>query len=348
MPAPDPLKILKLDRERAIRIATKSGPARMRAFLLGAQRDLDKRLRSREILLGAKPDDTFTTAQMRATLAQVREVLASLEPGVRSAVVDTAHEAAGAKVDGTLDYLRAAEARYAGIVRPLALDTAAMHDRAIRGAESSVLNRLASDPAHRARPGILERYGQATIAHFEKELALRVVARRSIAETRAALVESSPFLKQAPAHWAERIVRTEAMAASNAAGLESIREADEQLGGGMLKILAATFDDRTSADSYAVHGQIRRSSEMFDTWQGQVMHPPARPNDREVVVLHRSHWPIPAALKPKSDGEVAARWAKEGRKGAPPARPKLSTVDLAAEQRLGDERAGSANSTRRA
>jgi hypothetical protein len=96
----------------------------------------------------------------------------------------------------------------------------------------------------------------------------------------------------------------------------------------MVKILAATFDHRTSADSYAVHGQIRRPEEFFDTWTGQVMHPPARPNDREVVVPHRVSWPIPDELKPKSDAEIAARWSAEGRKGSPPPRPRISTVPL--------------------
>jgi hypothetical protein len=54
-------------------------------------------------------------------------------------------------------------------------------------------------------------------------------------------------------------------------------------------------------------------------------------NDREVVVPHRIHWPVPATLKPRGDGEVAARWSAEGRKGSPPARPLMSTVDMAAE-----------------
>lgn len=325
--APDPLDILKLDKERALRLATKLGPERMRRLMERAQKDLDRRLRSREILVGARGEDTFTTAQMRATLAQVREVLREIAPGMRGAIVETGHEAAAGSAEASLRYLQDAEARYRGIVRPLPLDHAAMFDRATQAAESSLLSRILSDPSHRGHRGVLDRYGDAVIGRFEEQLSLRLAARRSIAETRQALIDESPFLKGAPLYWAERIVRTESINASNAASQETIVAADEELGG-MLKILSAVFDSRTAADSYAVHGQIRRAKEPFDTWQGATMHPPARPNDRETVVPHRQHWPIPSQLKPKSDGEVAARWAQEGRKGSPPSRPKLSTVDV--------------------
>jgi hypothetical protein len=94
------------------------------------------------------------------------------------------------------------------------------------------------------------------------------------------------------------------------------------------KILCATFDSRTGSDSFAVHGQIRRPDEAFAWWEGLYQHPPNRPNDREIVLSHRTSWPIPAELAWRSDSEVAARWALEGRKGAPPPRPKMTTVPL--------------------
>ena len=58
------------------------------------------------------------------------------------------------------------------------------------------------------------------------------------------------------------------------------------------------------------------------------MHPPNRPNDREVFVPHAMSWPVPEAFKWRSDGEVSARWALEGRKGSPPPRPRMTTVAL--------------------
>lgn len=323
--APSPLDVLRADRERALRYAEKAGVARVRRLLEKAQTDLARRLRGREFSSDA--DEPFTLTRQRATLAQIRETLRALQKGMRPELLATATEAAERQAEGTLRYLRAAEARFRGIVAPLPLNEAALMDAAVKGAEASALRRISSDPAHPGRLGVIERYGDAVMTRFEEQLRLSVVTRRSWAETREALVEESPFLKDAPAHWAERIARTEAMNASNAASQETIAGAAKELDG-TVKILCATFDGRTAADSYAVHGQIRRPEEPFDTWQGPVLHPPSRPNDREVVVPHRLAWPLPAALKPRSDGEVAARWAKEGRKGSPPRRPRLSTVKL--------------------
>jgi hypothetical protein len=177
-----------------------------------------------------------------------------------------------------------------------------------------------------AKAGVLERYGMNVISSFENELRVGLLARKPWEEIKAGIVEQSPFLQGKPASWAERIVRTETMGAYNAASAESMSEANEQLGD-MVKILSATFDDRTASDSYAVHGQIRRQEEPFDTWYGPMMHPPARPNDREIVVPHRISWPLPKYLAPRSRSEVVKRWREEKRKGSPPATPRDSTID---------------------
>lgn len=117
------------------------------------------------------------------------------------------------------------------------------------------------------------------------------------------------------------------MGAYNRAGWEANREADDQLGD-MVKILSATFDDRTGSDSFAVHGQIRRPDEAFESWFGLYQHPPNRPNDREIVVPHRISWPIPEYLKWRADDEIKARWTREKRKGPPPERPKMTTIEI--------------------
>ncbi len=117
------------------------------------------------------------------------------------------------------------------------------------------------------------------------------------------------------------------LAAYNKAGLEGAKEADEDLGD-MCKILCATFDDRTAADSYAVHGEIRRLEEPFEMWQGFFQNPPARSNDREVVVYHRISWPIPPGLKPRPYSQCVERYAKEKHKEKMPPRPEMTTIDL--------------------
>jgi len=326
-----PDEVLRENRRRAQRAAEEVGIARLRPMLERAQRELEARIARAEGLRGAGKD-SFSAVQARVVLRQVEDVLRALTPGMRDLVVDQAVDVSGREVAGTLDYLRAAEQVYRGSVLPLALDAAALQDEVRAGAQASALRRILTDPNHRGRRGVLDRYGESVVGSFERALQQRVLQKKPWAEVRESLVAESPFLQQAPAHWAERIVRTEAMHASNYGAQETIAAADDDLGD-VLKVLSATFDGRTSADSYAVHGQIRRAKEAFDDWFHSYEHPPNRPNDREVVVPHRASWPIPAALKPRSDAEVAAAWAREGRKGSPPPRPRLSTVDLAAKPR---------------
>jgi len=322
---------LAKNRRDAMDIAEKVGGGRIRAQLRDAEGDLIARLR----MLDPGMKGTFTEQQMRATLAQVRHVLRGLRPGMQRAVVDTGLEAADTAAGGVVTYLETVDRQFRGTgSQPLALDEASMLDSARYGAKASILRRIATsgeevegaeDVPSMGKLGVLDRYGVNVIDHFEGALRTGLIARKPWESVKADLVAGSPFLQGAPASWAERIVRTETMGAYNRAGLESMQEADDQLGD-LVKILSATFDDRTAADSYAVHGQIRRSTEPFETWYGPMQHPPARPNDREIVVPHRVSWPLPPYLAPKDRGAVVSRWIKEKKKGSPPETPPDTTV----------------------
>lgn len=322
--ATTPEAILRDNREQAARLAEVSGLRRTRRMLTRAQRDLERRLREASGLDGPG-SDSFTATQIRVTLAQVKDVLRTLRTDLRAAVLAQADEATQQQVGSTVQYLNVAERAYVGVHSRLPIREAALLDRVKSGTEASVLRRLSGDPSNPAAKGILDRYGESVIGKFEDALQLRFVARQPWAEVRDALTAESPFLQGAPASWAERIVRTETMNANNRAGWETIRGANQSLGD-MVKILMATFDDRTGADSFAVHGQIRHPEEAFESWFGLYQHPPNRPNDREVVVPQRLAWPLQPTLYPKSDAEVFARWAMEKRKGSPPPRPLMSTL----------------------
>lgn len=335
-----PDEILRENRRRAQAHAQEVGVARLRKLLEAAQADLNDRITRAEGLRGAGRD-SFTAVRARMVLAQVKDVIRNLTGSMRDLVVEQAVDASEAQTASVLHYLAEGERLFAGSAQPLGISQAAMLDHVRQGAESSALRRIVSDPSHRGHRGVLDRYGENVIGKFEDALQQRALTGKPWADVREDLVKESPFLQRAPAHWAERIVRTESMAASNRASQEAMTNANDQLGGGMLKILCAAFDARTSSDSYALHGQIRRVSEPFNDWTHAYMAPPNRPNDRETVVPHRIHWPVPITLKPKSDSEVAARWSAEGRKGSPPARPLMSTVDIAAEKaQVAQENAG--------
>jgi hypothetical protein len=327
----DPLEaareVLAKNRGYALGFLQQAGEQRTRELLKAAHDDLAKRLKAAEGPKGPGKE-SFTAAQLRSTLAQVQAVTKDLQKGLKKQLVAGAPEAAQAGAEGAARYMMAADKAFRGVgTQPLALRTAAMLEAARGGSSGSVLRRILGDELHPGRPGVLQRYGAATILHFERELQKGVLARKPRAEVMDDLVEASPFLQGAPRYWAERIARTELHAAMNKGQLDGMRQAHEQLGD-MVKILSAVFDDRTGSDSFAVHGQIRRLEEPFEWWEGAYMHPPNRPNDREVVVPHRLAWPIPPYLAWRDAGQIAARWQAEGRKGKPPERPLMTTIPL--------------------
>lgn len=312
-------------RSSAAKLSQEVGRKHLRSVLQQAQLDLNARLAQASGLTNGL--DTFTAYKMQVALRQVQAVVQDQNKKVTGLMLEQAGTAADTATAGFLKYMHGAERKFRGIVSVLPLDEAMMFDRARNGAEASILSRIASNPQDPAGLGILQRYGMNVVQNFEDRLRGAVLTSKPWGEVRSDLIAESPFLQQAPASWAERIVRTETMGAYNRAGWETTRAADEVLGD-MVKILSATFDDRTGWDSFQVHGQIRRPSEAFE-WDGRAFqHPPNRPNDREVVVPHRVSWPIPPELAWLDDGEVLDRWAEEGRKGTPPDRPLMTTVPL--------------------
>ena len=316
---------LESSRRSALRLGEQAGGKQTKALLEKAARDLRERL---DVLSTRGLDESFTAAQLRSALMQVQAVLGPLVRGMKGVIIDSAAFSAEQAASHAIDYMQTAERAFKGVSQPLPLDAARMLSKASQGANASVLRRLAlgadGTPAKR---GVLERYGLETIEHFEKAMQVGLIAKKSWRDIREDLTEESPFLQGAPAHWAQRIVRTEVMGAYARGAVESIKETDKQLGD-MVKILSATFDERTGSDSYAVHGQIRRPGEPFESWYGPYDAPPNRPNDREVVTPHRIAWPIPPYLEWKDEEQIAARWEWEGRKGAPPERPEMTTVPL--------------------
>jgi hypothetical protein len=331
----DPREALAETHRGARALVAKVGGERTQQVLRRAQKELEWRIRAVSGMGGAG-EGSFTAVQLRATLAHVREATKVVQRGIRDSLLDAGQAAAEQAGAHTVRYLTEAEKRFTGIARPLPLDEAAIIDEAASGARATNQRRHGSsgepvagaDEPHPAKQGILERYGLETVGHFESILQKSYVARTPWEDVKDELVERSPFLQGAPRYWAERIARVEVMNVYNRAGWESVREANSQLGD-MVKILSATFDERTAADSFAVHGQIRRPDEAFQTWQGYVQHPPSRPNDREVVVPHRIAWPLPSYLAWKSNAEIATRWrVHDGRKGRPPPRPKMTTVAI--------------------
>lgn len=336
----DAREIIDRNRERGQAYIAKAGTTPLARLLEKADAELLQRLARAQGLRGTG-DKGFTEIQAEQVLEQVRDVTSGVVQGMQGILVGGAQGAATGATDALVDYMIAADAQFRGIgMNALPIDRALLLERAAAGAKSSILHRIeASDvgedegPLQRARKGVLDRYGEATIARFEERLQVGLVTRKSWIDMRNDLTEQSEFLQGAPVYWAERIVRTELMGAQNRAAGDAISDLDESLGGDeMLKVLCATFDARTEWDSYAVHGQVRRPPEPFEyfTYRAErVLYamPPNRPNDRESVVPHHRAWKLPEYLRPRPDGEYKVHFARRYKKRAPPPRPKMTTVD---------------------
>lgn len=326
--------VIRVSREDALKLAQSTGNRQLLALLRKAEAELVQRLSQAQGLKGPGKD-SFTAYQNDLVLRQVRDVIRNLNQGMSKILLSQGVKAADLATQNLAAYMRKANQQFKGLGNvPLAIEEAGMFLKAKAGVESSILARLASSGENvpgaapipdKAKPGVLARYGNIVISHFEEELANGLITRKPWDEVKASLIAKSPFLQQAPAHWATRIVVTETLGAYARSTQEALTVANDSLGD-MVKILAATFDNRTGWDSYSVHGQIRRVHEPFAWKDGFYMTPPNRPFDREVIVPHRISWPIPDYLRPKTDAQVSARYFQQRKSGSPGVRPKMSTV----------------------
>ena len=334
----DLASLMMLNRDMAMKIIEKSSNKHLLKILQKAEKSLQKRIEE-SIKLGDY--DNFTKLHLQLVLSQLREVMRPMIADMKGLIINNSKEVAKYAAIETMNYVREAEKKYRGNIDIpiLRLREAMILDNVVNRTESSQLRRLmtSGEPNaklvnnHPGKAGILQRYGSNVVSKFEEILQQRMLTNTHWETVKKELIKASPFLmKKEPGiatKWAERILRTEAMYANNAANLQTINELNEDLED-MVKILAATFDFRTGADSIAVHGQIRYLHEPFESWYGFYMSPPNRPNDREIVVPHRLSWPLPIELKWRSDAEIQARWILEKRTKPIPPRPKMTTIPL--------------------
>lgn len=333
--------VTESNRREARRLAQQMGGDRVVSLLQDAHEELAGRLEASRHL----GPQSFTQTQLRAVMKQVKVTTQGLVGDMRDDMLDAADDVGEAAGQDVLDEMASGSEQFHGLeIGSLGLDTASVLDAASYGANASVARRIAGEEHDGIRePGVLARYGVATVGSFEDILRKAVIANMSGEDVKALLVDASPFLQGQPSFWAERLYRTEMMGAHNRALWEGQRDVDDQLtdGGeepeeGLIKILSATFDERTGWDSYAVHGQVRRLEEPFqwNTARGgseYYMTPPNRPNDREVVVSWRKSWgAIPKELRPvDADKYIAAFRRQYSKKISPPPRPLMSTVEWA-------------------
>lgn len=232
----------------------------------------------------------------------------------------------------TVGLLGRLETAYSGSVRPLRIDTARMFNERTYGLRASLLRQHATS---------MDRYGQEMEREVRQTLQTNILAGGTFSQAVDQIVELrgptgrvSMAARELPdgtverirleripgglfkryRYWAMRIVRTETAYAQNGAGYEAIRAAREHDFPDMQKKILAMMDNRTYPDSIAVHGQIRAVDATFLDGAGrEYLYPPARPNDREVVIPWRPAWTETETSSPRPELEDAIQRARDER-----------------------------------
>lgn len=280
--------------DRAVTLRTARGRAEARAILRMLNRaddELRKRLRREGLRFGL--EERFTGAGYLAYLRQIDIVRSFVQDrlGRLSRRASLLNVQEGWK--RTADLLRRLEGANAGVVRTLRIDSARMMNEETRGIRASLL--LQNEQS-------MQRYGRRLERKIRKELQTTLLSGGSFTDAVDKLVAASGprGVFHGSRYAAMRIVRTETAYAQNAAAQEALQRSQREDFPDLKRKILAVMDSRTAADSRAVHGQIRGIYEPFMDGAGRIyMHPPARPNDREIVVPWRPSWGETSTSRPR-------------------------------------------------
>jgi hypothetical protein len=276
---------------------------RLIEMLARADRDVSFRLRAAQKHRGG-PKASFTEASLLAYREQIQKVIEFAKDRLRGLTSDEALRVAGTGYGMTRDLFSSLETAFTGVTVPVRL-----REAAILELKQTLLQRHLSSA---------DRYGETMTRQMNRILAqgmvqgksqsqvvddlVRIRGPQGVVSLKAMEVQPGMIVRVSEEiipeglfvryrSWAWRIVRTETAEAQNAAHVQAIGQFRDQFPDVKKKILA-TFDKRTAWDSVAVHGQVRSIDKPFMDGAGRVyQRPPARPNDREVVVPWRTSWP---------------------------------------------------------
>ena len=310
------------DNHRAVERAVVRGHGRaLRSVLEAASVDLRTRLTP-----WRKDKGRFTPVAHRAAIAQVEDAIVLLKHRMGDYLATITSEMIERGIRDTVATLRLAEEAYIGSTAPLAIEQALRFQEAVSGVKATMLRQRATS---------MDRYGRRLVSQMEQILSVATINRLSVGQVVDALVgmqgpsrdvslaatvdangrvrrllvadiEEGLFVRER--FWAERIARTEMLYGYNASAQATMEvEIDEDFPD-LKRIIIATFDRVTGDDSIFVHGEVRGVRETFLDGAGRVyLFPPARPNDREIVLPWREAWgDRPAELRPRPSAERRA------------------------------------------
>lgn len=276
-------------RTKALRNAQNAG-------LLPLLRRAEATLKARQLAMAVHGGEPMTPTIADALLGQVREAMIALQPGMVDMLGRLAETNAKLGARSTVEMLALFEGSPKGALRPIAVLEAV-------AAGSTVLERHASSVA---------RYGQHVIGRFRDVMQEGILLGDTFDEMTRRIQKTGGAVLPTRG-WAERIVRTEGMAALNAGAHLEMVEQHATAFPDLEKKLIETFDARTAEDSYPAHGQVRPLNGFFRDGKGrEYLYPPGRPNDRGVTIPWRRAW-----LEP-DQGDAAETTATTAEPPQPP------------------------------
>lgn len=307
MPIASIREIIAANKRAIEAMVAKGAGTELTELLEDAQDDLRARLTK---ALRAWLRERFTGAQLAATRTLVQQAIVDAKIALKTHVTVKQRQAARRSSELAARFVRVCEKKFDGVARELPLEIAMRMEKRLHGVLASRLRQM---------PTSVDRYGYKMIAEFERNMRVGMVNGLTVEQMTDMLVglrgpkgksvslaatvtptgkvkrilegEFTQGLFVEHRYWAERIVRTEMMYASNMAQQAEI-EAQADVHFDMRRMIIAVMDGHTAYDSLFVHGEVRGVHDEFIDGAGRsYLVPPARPNDREIIIPYRTSWP---------------------------------------------------------
>lgn len=280
-------QILNLQRRQLMALAEKGSVRRLRGTYELARGELEEKLRR---LVHKGRGESFTAHHIRVLLAQVQDALGHFEKDLAFQLIDDGKKAGTLAGRHLISSVNEMEKQFTGLAPVLQTEQAAVFRGLLPQVDRSLLDRYKTS---------IQAYGRPVLRQVRDELAMSSLLGETVNDAVDRIVAKGGIFEQQ--RWrAERIVRTETAYAYGVTKQKGMAEMKQRDFPDMQKKLIATFDSRTGEDSKELHGQVQDVDKPF-IWKvrdarGNVkktvkyMHPPNRPNDREVVIPWRPGW----------------------------------------------------------
>lgn len=223
------------------------------------------------------PGDKFSAQQVRMALVQVQASLRELLRALYEKRKTDMDDLLGRSIRQTLREIAHHETKFA---------------EAQGRIQARALRKLASPRGlllHQYQVS-LQAYGQQTIGDIQRRLAVHAVKKSTVREMANDIAGRLPTRALQGARWkAERIVRTELIAALNTGHQAALEEAAEFLPD-LQRQWDAALDARTSDVCRTLNGQVRALDQPWKYSGRLIAHPPAHPNCRSRITPWRADW----------------------------------------------------------